>query len=258
MTSQDTETRDRPMLDFPRDSRRNDAGADGLERALMLQFLPAGNSKGFMREGNDMTLGHVCGALTAIALTCGLSVTTAQAQTRDASLLPPEESGVITVVGCFQLGGKNGDRYVLASPTKGPIAGVPEARCRAAVDEHALELEHTDQQGINESMLGRWIEVSGRLEKETSTNPENLREMHVRSFRMMPVIPPPVAVAQAPQAPAPQHVEQPYIPPAATFARAEETPLPRTATPLPAIGLFGLLSLGGGLALRLCRSNKHS
>ena len=200
-----------------------------------------------------MTLGNVCGALAAIALTCGLSVTPAHAQTRDASLLPPDESAVITVVGCFQRGGKNGERFVLASPRLGPIAGVPEATCRVRATEPAFELEHTDQQGINESMLGRWIEVNGRLEKEMSTNPENLREMHVRSFRMMPVIPPPVEVAQAPvtQAPEPPRYEQqPYTPP--TIARLEEpAPLPRTATPLPAIGLLGLLALGGGLALRL-------
>ena len=204
-----------------------------------------------------MTLRNVCGALAAIVLTCGLSVIPAHAQ-RDASLLPPEESGVITVVGCFQRGGKNGERYVLASPKLGPIAGVPEATCRVRADDRALELEHTDQQGINESMLGRWIEVNGRLEKETSTNPENLREMHVRSFRMMPVIPPPVEVARAPvtQAPAPQYVEQqPYTPPA-PMARLEEPALPRTATPLPAIGLLGLLSLGGGLFLRLLNERR--
>ena len=87
---------------------------------------------------------------------------------------------MITVVGCFQRGGKNGERFVLASPRLGPIAGVPEATCRVRATEPAFELEHTDQQGINESMLGRWIEVNGRLEKEMSTNPENLREMHVR------------------------------------------------------------------------------
>jgi len=239
------------MLNSPRDSWRKRAGADGRERALLLQFLPAGNGRE-LEEGSDMTLGNVCGALAAIALTCGLSVTPAHAQTRDTSLLPPEESGVITVVGCFQRGGKNGERFVLASPRLGPIAGVPEAKCRVAANEHALELEHTDQQGINESMLGRWIEVNGRLEKEMSTNPDNLREMHVRSFRMMPVIPPPVEVARAPvqEPPAPRVDEQPYTPPA-PVARLEETPLPRTATPLPAIGLLGLLSLGGGLALRL-------
>jgi hypothetical protein len=224
----------------------------------LVAVSPAGRGKE-LEEDKNMTARNVCGALMAIALTCGLSVVApADAQTRDASLLPPEESGVITVVGCFQLGGKNGDKYVLANPRIGPIAGVPDATCRVAANEHALELEHTDKFGINESMLGRWIEVNGRLEKETSDNPDNLREMHVRSFRMMPVLPPPVEVAQAPvtQAPAVPYVfdQQPYTPPAATMARVDEpAALPRTATPLPAIGLLGLLSLGGGLALRLLR-----
>ena len=212
-----------------------------------------------------MTVRYVCGALAAILLTCGLPGSApANAQTHDASLLPPEESALITIMGCFQLGGKHGDEFVLASPTLGPKTAVQEATCRAVPNDQALRLKNHKQFGMNESMLGRWVEVSGRLEKEESTDPENLREYYVRSFRMMPVIPPRAEAprAEAPRAEAaPVHVppaqyqpEPATPPPATTVARVEEieiTTLPRTATPLPAFGLLGLLSLGGGLVFRL-------
>ena len=209
-----------------------------------------------------MTVRYVCGALAAILLTCGLPVIApANAQVHDANLLPPEESALITIVGCFQLGGKHGDEFVLASPSLGPKTAVPEATCRAVPNDQALRLKHTKQYGMNESMLGRWIEVSGRLEKEESVDPENLREYYVRSFRMMPVIPPPPPRAEAAPAPAPQvqYRPEPVTPPATT-ARVEEVEivtLPRTASPLPAIGLLGLLSLGGGLVLRLFGSHER-
>src|SRR5688500_18715851 len=93
--------------------------------------------------------------LTAIVSISGLLIVApAYAQTRDASLLPPEQSGVITVAGCLQPGGDNSDRYVLANPRLGPVANVPEGSCSATVDERALDLKDTDEHGINQSMLG--------------------------------------------------------------------------------------------------------
>jgi hypothetical protein len=178
---------------------------------------------------------------------------------RDGSLLPPDQSGVITVAGCLRAGPNHGDEdgYVLAVPRRGPIAGVPEGRCTGAIDDRAVELDHSIKRGINDSMLGRWIEVTGKLEKETSDNPDNLREMYVDSFRMVPVIPRRAEAAPAFEAPRQAEAEQQ---PAETMARVEEPAveasaafraLPRTATALPAIGLLGLLSLGAGLVLRL-------
>jgi hypothetical protein len=216
-----------------------------------------------------MTLRYVSGAFTAIVLMCGLpTLDRAHAQTRDSSLLPPERSGVITVAGCLQLGGENGDRYLLANPTLGPIANVAEETCNAPVDARALDLQDTAQHGINQSMLGHWIEINGRLEKETDADLTNLRELEVRSFRMLPVIPPPVIppLAEAPvPVPQPQAEQQPLTPPVETTAPPEEQPtgttgvvettLPQTAGLLPALGLLGLLSLAGGLGLRLYRSH---
>ena len=192
-----------------------------------------------------------------------LVVASAQTQERGVGV-PPEESAVITVAGCLQRGGTNGDKYVLADPIRGPIASVPQGTCRASVNEQALELEHTTAQGFNESMLGMWIEVNGRLEKETSDDPSNLRELHIRSFRLVPVVPP----AEQPRVEQPR-VEQPRAealpapaaaPHAEVIAPAEEIPvattgtaptvLPTTSSPAPLVGSIGLLLLAGGLALR--------
>jgi len=202
-----------------------------------------------------MTLRHVSGALAAVVLICGLwTVAPAQAQ-RDASLLPPEEHGTITVAGCLQLGGNHGDEFVLASPRLGPIANVPVGTCNATVDERALDLKDTEDFGINQSMLGHLIEVSGELEKETDNDLSNLREMEIRSFRLLPVVP------QRAEAPAP--VRQPEFtpPPAEPIAPPQEPvgtsgvepALPQTASPLHLMGFLGLLSLAGGLGLRFYR-----
>jgi hypothetical protein len=219
-----------------------------------------------------MTLRYMSVALTVIVLSCGvLTVDPAHAQTRDASLLPPEQSGVITVAGCLQLGGKNGDRFLLANPKLGPIANVPDETCDATVDDRTLDLQYTAQHGINRSMLGHWVEINGRLEKETDTDLTNLREMEVRSFRMVPVIPRPIIAPRAEAAPAPvprpQAEQQPVTLPAEATAPPEERPigttgvaettLPKTSSLLPTIGLLGLLSLAGGLGLRSYRSHER-
>src|SRR5687767_10897774 len=128
-----------------------------------------------------MTGRYVCRALPAIILALGwATVAPANAQ----SLLPPEESGDITVAGCLQRGGANGDKFVLASPRVGSAANLPRTACTATVREGALELEHAQRNGIDDSMVGRFIEVSGRLEKETNASRDNLRELYVHSFRI--------------------------------------------------------------------------
>ena len=226
-----------------------------------------------------MTLRYVSSALAAIVLSCGLStLDLAQAQTRDASLLPPEKGGVITVAGCLQPGEKDG-KYLLANPRLGPIANVAEGTCDARVDDRTLDLQNTSEQGINPSMLGHWVEINGRLEKETDADLTNLREFEVRSFRMLPVLPPPViaprAEAEPVSVPRPQAERQPVTPPAETITPPEERPvgttgvaettppqtaettLPRTASPVPAIGLLGLLSLAGAFGVRFYRSRER-
>jgi LPXTG-motif cell wall-anchored protein len=115
-------------------------------------------------------------------------------------------------------------------------------------------------------MLGRWVEITGRLESETSKNPDNLRELDVLSSRMVPVVPPQTAAATPParQTPPPQVAESRPTPtpaPVATAAPAappaEPRTLPKTASQLPAIGLAGLLALAAGLMLRSFRRRQR-
>ena len=61
---------------------------------------------------------------------------------------------------------------------------------------------------MTDAMLGRVIEISGRLERETSTDPDNLRELDVAAARVVPVVPPRVAAAPAP-APQPAAIPEP-------------------------------------------------
>jgi len=202
-----------------------------------------------------MTLQYVCGALTAALLTCGVpAVAPAYAQTHDADLLPREQSGWVTVTGCLQPRGKHGDKFALASPMPA-VASVTEDTCNAPVDSRAFELDDPEEAGITQALYGRWIEIYGKLEKETSTNPENYRELDVKSFRLVPVIRP-RAEAVVP-APLPQFEPQPEpaaASPAETPVATTGTELPKTASSLPAVGLLGLLSLAGALALRMCLS----
>jgi hypothetical protein len=182
------------------------------------------------------------------------AVTPAYAQSQE--LMPPDLSGPVTAVGCLTIGGKNGDQYVLTHVVPGPLASVPEATCTPSIDVLDIDLDHAQQHGLNETLVGRWIEISGTLEKEDHIDLHNQRELRVKSFRMVPVVAPREAAA-APEQPS---FQQPYTPPATATAPPEEKPvattgevapaLPKTASPIPLIGLLGLLSLAGGLALR--------
>ena len=178
-----------------------------------------------------MVLRYVCGGVAAIALTCGVMVARpAYAQLRDGGLLPPEQHGMVTAVGCLIHGGKHGDKFILANPTRGPVNSVTEAECSAAAGDNALDLNDATDRGMNDSLIGHWVEVYGDLEKETSKNPDNLRELEVKSFRVLPVVPPRRAEAPAPEpqpiAAAPEPA--PFVPePVATSGQAP-APLPKT------------------------------
>ena len=200
----------------------------------------------------------VCHATTAFTLIVPL-VLASPARAQDQLLPAANESAVVTVVGCLQRGGDTGEKYVLGSISVGPATSVTERTCTASGG--FLELEHENKVGMNESMFGRWVEISGRLEKETSDDPANLRELHVRSFRMVPVIPP-ARVAAAPTyiAPPPYVAEPERTPPpaaAAPIPEATRASLPKTASPLPAIGLAGLLLLGLGFGLHWNRFDER-
>ena len=195
---------------------------------------------------------YVGGAVMAVVLTCG-APTVARAQTQGAEILPPDQSGVVTVAGCLQRGpADHKDQYILANPIPGPVDSVSQGTCNASIDERAFDLDKTHKSGMNESMVGHWVEVSGRLERETHISLENLRELSALSFRMVPVVPPRVEAAAAPIAFAPKAEAPPEPTPVATTGTAPQA-LPKTASPLPGIGLLGLFTLAGGLALRVSR-----
>ena len=206
-----------------------------------------------------MTLRDAYGATAAVAMTLGvLTVEPAYAQLRDGGLLPQKESGLVTVAGCLvpgsEMRGGHKDKYVLAHPRKGPVASVTLDKCSARPGDDALELQDTKKFGVNDALVGHWVEINGRLEKETSKDPDNLRELEVRSFRMVPVVPLRVA-APAPQATIARAPERTAV--VATTGQARRT-LPHTASHLPAAGLAGLLSFGAALTLRSLRSRERA
>ena len=221
-----------------------------------------------------MTLQYVHG-VTIVLFAFGLvTADPAYAQRRDGSLLPQEQSGQVTAVGCVVRGnavrGGQKDKYVLARPKTGPVASVPEATCTVDPGADALTLDNPEKASMNDSMIGHWMEISGRLEKETDKNPDNLRELDVLSAKMVPVVVPrPAAALPAPRqtaaasptsqpAPAPVTQSRPAPqPPAAAAAEAPRT-LPKTAGSLPMMGLAGLLSLAAGLILRSFRLRQQA
>ena len=203
-----------------------------------------------------MTGRLVCRILTAGLLTWGLAVIAPpSARAQITTILP--DGGMITLVGCFQPGGKHHSKYVLAKPTIGTVASVPDGNCSAALDEEAVELKDTGARDLDESMLGKVIEVTGRMERiEGTVDADDLRELHVREFRPVPVVAPRAAempVIIEPVAPAPEVTPLP-LPEERPVATSGTTPtpvaLPDTASSLPLLGSLSFLSLVGALLLQ--------
>jgi hypothetical protein len=212
-----------------------------------------------------MILRSVFGATVVVFAMGSVNASPASAQRRDGALLPQEQSGTVTAVGCLVKGtavrgGK--DDYVLARPKRGPIASVPEGSCSADAGADALQIDNAEKGPITAAMVGKWVQISGRLERETSKDPDDLRELDLESVRLVPVVVPRQAsAAPAPaEAPAPR-ASAPQAAAAPSAAPAEPTPapttLPKTASPIPAVGLAGLLLLSAGLALRTFRLRRQ-
>ena len=211
-----------------------------------------------------MALRHVSGGVTTVAIAFGLMIGPANAQQRDGGLLPLEESGMVTVAGCLmrgnQVSGGDKDKYILANLHRGPVADVPEQTCTADPGATAVQLDNPHKGNIDESMLGRWVEVSGRLEKETSTD-NILRELDVITARLLPVETPRIAAVPEPE-PAPQAIAPPAPEPAAPepvpVATSGQADLPKTASSAPMFAMLGLFACAGSLALRSFRTRQRA
>jgi hypothetical protein len=213
-----------------------------------------------------MALRYLSGSVTAVAIVFGLTTGPAYSQQRDGGLLPLKESGMVTVAGCLLRGNQvkdgDSDKYVLANLQKGPVANAPEQTCTADTGATAVQLDNPDKGNINESMLGKWVEVSGRLERETSGD-NILRELDVTSARLLTAEAPLNAAASAPE-PAPQAVAPPAAAepspapaPIATSGQADAD-LPKTASVEPLIAMLGLLAFAGALVLRSFRTRQRA
>jgi len=210
---------------------------------------------------NAMPFRYVCSATVSV-VALGVMVGSASAQRRDGNLLPQDKSGQVVAVGCLSRGdsvrGGQKDKYVLAHPRRGPVASVAEASCTADPGGDALMIDNPEKGNITDAALGRWVEIGGRLESETDKNPDNLRELDVATFKLVRVVIPPKPMAQAAapaQAAEPRSAPraEPVSAPAAAPAAEPHRTLPKTASPMPALGLAGLFSLAAALMLRSFR-----
>ena len=191
----------------------------------------------------------IAASLIAIGTDALAPSTHAQAQTL------PQQGGDITIVGCFVRGMvKSHARYVLVRPIVGSVESVPDASCASIPGDEVIKLQDLSQAGLDQMMLGRWLEISGRLEGNHRS--DGVREVHVKSFRALPVVPPRVAERVSPPSPA---IETPPVAPATGSAIAPaplattgvRTELPRTATSLPLVGLIGFVSFSAVFGLFL-------
>jgi LPXTG-motif cell wall-anchored protein len=207
-----------------------------------------------------MAIQRVYAAIAAVLLTAGLiaiAPATGWAQDPMEKMLPPG-GGPITLVGCFlrMKVSDEGTKFVLVKPTLGPATTVPEAACAAAGADAMVELDdvHTNvhKHHLDRSKVGRWIEVTGRLEKAGN---QALREVHVETYREVPVARPVVATAEPRYVPAPVppavHAPLPSVETTAVATSGVSEELPKTASSMPSVALLGLFALAGGFALRL-------
>ena len=193
-----------------------------------------------------MTIRHVRCALAGSLLTVGMiafAPATGHAQNTSAI---PDQGGPISMVGCFTKGTiKHSERFVLAKPIVGSVASVADGSCTTEGSDQLVKLQDLTGTGLKTLPEGRWVEIHGRLEGNHRS--DAVREVHVKWFRMVPVVAPPVvAEAAPPRAPI---IEAPVIAPeafptvGAVATTGERQELPKTGTSLPLLEMIGVLSL---------------
>ena len=135
-----------------------------------------------------MALQYLYGATVVVFAFGVVTVEPAYAQRRDGNLLPQDQSGQVTAVGCLVRGnavrGGKADKYVLARPKKGPVASVPEATCTAEPGADALTLDNPEKAKMTDAMLGKLGARSAADSRgKPSKDPDNLRELDVLTAR---------------------------------------------------------------------------
>lgn len=199
-----------------------------------------------------MTTRHVRCTLAGSLLTVGMiAFAPATGHAQNATAIP-DQGGPISMVGCFTRGtiGKT-DRFVLAKPIVGSVKSVENGSCSAEGSDQLVKLQDLTGTGLKNVPEGRWVEIHGRL--EGSHRSDGVREVHVKWFRMVPVVPPPV-VAEAAPARAPFVEASPILPealpsPEPVATTGERQKLPETGTSLPLLELIGVLSLAAAFSL---------
>ena len=235
-----------------------------------------------------MTSRHVAPMVAGAVLLSSLAFVPAAAQTSSstASQTSRQRAAQVTLVGCLQreadyrrahdlgkggtagTGLGSGDEYVLvnASRVEGSAAAAPTADCTSQGSGEAYELTGSREPHLR-SLVGHVVQITGtmkeaRTEVGTTGTPRptggfdplgkdlRLFELNVASFQE--VTPAAPAEAQAPAtSTAPSTSSAPASRPTGTSGQAND--LPRTASPLPLIGLIGLLSLTAAIGLRAQR-----
>jgi hypothetical protein len=208
-----------------------------------------------------MMMRNVNRVMTAAVLAGGVALlvpSVARAQGHHSTGPLPEKEGKATVVGCFLSETiKDKPEYVLTKVMMGPATTTTEATCSATSIElkpngQGIPLRLTDVKDLRPSMesyVGRWVEITGILRKPRDG--DDMRQMHVDSYKLVPVVVPRVSRAMPAPAPYVAPAPAPEPAPAPTSGVTEE--LPKTASPLPLIGFIGLLAFAGGFVLRQFR-----
>ena len=180
----------------------------------------------------------------------------------------PLGRALVTVVGCLQRDNRDADEYILQNTIIATATHAPETSCAPKTDQSGVRLEEMKHFPVTDSMLGRWVEITGKLEK--SDDDESMRELYVKGLRVLPeapraaVTPPAViflpapapAPAPAPPAAAPSPEPTREEPPVGTSGVIQRTELPKTGSPLPVVGSVGLLSLAGGFIFSMVRRRR--
>ena len=206
-----------------------------------------------------MTIRRFAGALGSLLLTFGFgAIAPATGRAQQTVALPPEHS-MVTVTGCF--GYVKHEGYVLTRPSMGQTS-VPQETCLVSAGDPMIKMrDDLKKNGLDRTMIGRYVTVSGTMGDEYPKHPDRLRKLNVESVSIPPITPPvvaritrePVMPAPVPPAVAPAPVPAPIFeePVGTTGVMKKRHHLPKTATTLPLVGFIGFVSLLSGLTLHV-------